>query len=273
MKSMKVAPFLSLSAALCLLGPMASLAQQYTYSPPSSGAAGYPGVAPTLPPPAYNSGYAAPSFVPQQAAPNYGFQQPAPTNSWAGEPANGMAAGASMLNYNYVDGGYRYVDPKGGALDGSHGLGATMSFALFQPFFIKGGFNWTSGTGGNTVGAAADADYSLSTISIAAGAYMPITQKLHFVGEVGLVYANMDASSTAVSYTDAGVYVRPSLRYQALDILEIQGGVTVNSTSEYDSKVLDLGAYLRVMPQLDLNLGADFGDQNRTMKAGVRLRW
>ena len=142
-----------------------------------------------------------------------------------------------------------------------------------NPFFIKAGFNWTSGTGGNTVAAAANADYDFSTISVAGGAFMPITDKLHFVGEIGLIYANLDANGLGVSYTDAGVYVRPSLRYQALDNLELQGGVTVNSTSDYDSRSIDFGAYLRVMPQLDLNLGADFGDETRTMKAGVRLRW
>lgn len=270
MKSMKVAQALSILAATCL-GHMAS-AEQFVYSPPGAGAGTYSGVAPSLPPPAPNSGYGSPSFVSQPAAPNYGYgtQQPAPANTWAGSTiGNSM----SMLSYNYIDAGYRYIDPKGNSFDGSHGLGATVSFALFQPFFVKAGLNWTSGSGGNTVKAASNANYSLSTISIAGGVYMPITQKLHFVGEVGLVYANLDATSSSLSYTEAGVYVRPSLRYQALDFLELQGGVTVSSTSNYDSKLIDLGAYLRLMPQLDFNLGADFGDESRTMRAGVRLRW
>lgn len=277
MKSMKVAQISALMALTCILGLRPAFSQpQYTYSPPSAGAGTYSGVAPSLPPPSYNSGYGAASFVPQQPVASYGIQQSAPQqqqSSWAGGSTGSSSASASMLSYNYIDAGYRYVDPKGNSFDGSHGLGATLSFALFQPFFLKATVNWASGSGGNTVGAAANADYSLATISVGGGVYMPITQRLHFVGEVGLLYANMDASSSGLSYSDGGVFIRPSLRYQALDFLEVQGGVTVNSTSEFDSKVIDLGAYLRMFPQVDFNLGADIGDQNRTLKAGVRLRW
>jgi hypothetical protein len=55
--------------------------------------------------------------------------------------------------------------------------------------------------------------------------------------------------------------------------LELQAGVTVSSTSDYDSKTFDFGGYFRVLPQLDLNVGADIGDVNRTFKTGARLRW
>lgn len=266
---MKTALLFPLVAVLCLA--QSASAQQFGGSSyPPAGAGLYTGVAPSLPPPPPDSGYGGNSLFPTTAPAN-SYQQPqsAKMNSWG---ASG-AGGASLLSYNYIDGGYRYIDPRGNALDGSHGIGVTLSMALFNPFFIKAGFNWTSGTGGNTVAAAANADYDFSTLSVAGGVFMPITEKFHFVGEVGLIYANLDANSLGLSYTDAGIYVRPSLRYQAMDNLEIQGGVTVNSTSDYDSRSLDLGAYLKVMPQLDLNLGADFGDETRTMKAGVRVRW
>ena len=267
MKPMKVAQVFSLLVVICLLGPVVASAQ-YTYSPasaPPSG--GYSGVAPSLPPPSYSSGYGS-SFAPQSS---YNSQPPAQANTWAGGPTIGSSA--TMLDYSYLEAGYRYVDPKGNALDGSHGLAVTASFTVLQKFFVKGVFNWSSGTGGNTVRSAADADYTFSTISVAGGGFLPITDKLHLVGEVGLIYANLDTSDSKVSYSDGGVYIRPGLRYQALDFLELQGGVTVNSANDYDSKIIDLAAYLRLMPQVDFNLGADFGDQNRTMKAGVRLRW
>jgi hypothetical protein len=234
----------------------------------------YTGVAPTVPPPSVSSGYGQTMYSPASA--NYSYyppqQQSAKTSVW-GSTQPGAGGSASLLSYNSIDAGYRYIDPRGNALDGSHGLGLSVSLGLFNPFFVKAGFNWTSGTGGNTVAAAANADYDFSTISLGGGVFMPITDKLHFLGEVGLIYANLDANALGLSYTDAGVYVRPALRYQAMDNLEIQGGVTVNSTSDYDSRSFDLGAYFSVMPQLDLNLGADFGDETRTMKAGVRVRW
>jgi hypothetical protein len=267
---------LSALALVCAaLGLGQAVYAQYGAPGHPGGNGPYTGIAPSVPAPSMESGYGQSLLSPASANYNY-YPQQAQTNAWSGfrqGAAGGSGGGVNLLSYNYIDGGYRYIDPRGGSLDGSHGLGATISLALFNPFFIKAGFNWTSGTGGNTAAAAAGADYDLSTISVAGGVFMPITQKLHFIGEVGLVYANLDADRLGLSYTDAGIYVRPSLRYQAMDVLELQGGVTVNSTSDYDSRILDFGAYFSVLPQLDLNLGADFGDENRTMKAGVRVRW
>ena len=90
---------------------------------------------------------------------------------------------------------------------------------------------------------------------------------------VNIVTNNFDADTAKRSYTEAGVYVRPSLRYQMVDWLELQAGVTVTSMDDYDSKVLDIGGYFRVLPQLDVNLGMDFGDEIRSLRAGGRLRW
>ncbi|HYF35791.1 MAG TPA: outer membrane beta-barrel protein, partial [Prosthecobacter sp.] len=245
------------AAACCISGAFA----QYGAPGHPGGQGPYTGVAPTVPAPSPDSYYGQSIYSPASA--NYSYypqqKQATPTNSWSGFKSSGSAT--NLLSYNYIDGGYRYIDPRGNALDGSHGLGLSVSLGLFNPFFVKAGFNWTSGTGGNTVAAATNADYDFSTISVAGGVFMPITEKLHFLGEVGLIYANLDANALGLSYTDAGIYVRPGLRYQAMPNLELQGGVTVNSTSDYDSRTIDLGAYLSVMPQLDLNLGADFGDE------------
>lgn len=241
--------------------------------PPSYGApAAYPGMSPTLPAPAMGSPYAGPTMM-EPAPMNYGYQQPAQANSWGSTVQQSMGGGTPLLNYSYIEAGYRFIDPKIEGANGSHGLGVALVMDLPTIFFLKGSFNWTSGSGDRTTRGAANANYKLSTITIGGGAYMAITQKLHFVGEIGLVYANFDADGLNKSYTDGGIYVRPSLRYQVVDWLELQAGVTVSSTSDYDSKVLDFGGYFRVMPQVDLNLGADFGDVNRTFKAGARLRW
>jgi hypothetical protein len=204
---------------------------------------------------------------------NYG-QPPAQTNSWGSTVQQSMgSSGPSILNYQYAEAFYRYVSPKESDYNGSHGLGVALVMPLPTIFFLKGTFAWGSGTGEKTAKAAANADYELSTITIGGGAYMPITQKLHFVGEVGLVYANFQADGVDKSYTDGGIYVRPSIRYQVVDWLELQAGVTVASTDDYDSKVFDVLGYFRVFPMLDLNIGADFGDVTRGFRAGARLRW
>lgn len=237
------------------------------------GNTGYTAMAPTLPPPTMNSPYAGPTMMEPTptAAPGYGFQQPVATNSWGGVQQS--MNGSNMLNYRYLEAGYRYVDPSGGELDGSHGLGVTLSIDLPAIFFVKGSFNFSSGTGTKNVKGTAEAEYDLSVITVGGGAWMAITPKFHFVGEVGLVYANLSSEGTNISYTDGGIYIRPSLRYQLVDWLELQAGVTVSSASDYDSKVIDFGAYFRVFPQMDMNIGMDLGDETRTMRAGARLRW
>jgi len=245
--------------------------------PPSAyGApAPYTGMAPTVSAPPMGSPYAGPTLAdPMAQQPmSYGYQQPASTNSWGSTVQQSMGGAAPMLNYRYIEVGYRFVDPKLEGANGSHGIGIALVMDLPTMFFLKGTFNWTSGAGEATTKSARDAEDTLSTITIGGGVYMPITQKLHFVGEVGLVYANFDAEELRKSYTDGGIYIRPGLRYQVVEWMEVQAGVTVSSASDYDSKVFDLGGYFRVMPQLDVNIGADFGDQTRTFKAGGRLRW
>ncbi|SKA92604.1 hypothetical protein SAMN02745166_01918 [Prosthecobacter debontii] len=245
------------------------------YGSPSYGnTGGYTAMSPSLPAPQMGSPYAGPTMMDPSAPPppgTYNFQQPSTQNSWGGIQQS--MAGSNMLHYRYLEAGYRYVDPQGGELDGSHGLGVTLSIDLPTIFFLKGTINWSSGTGKKNVRGATEADYDLAVITVGGGAYMAVTPKLHFVGEIGLVYANLSSSGSNISYSDAGIYVRPSLRYQLVDWLELQAGVTVSSADDYDSKVVDFGAYFRVFPQVDMNLGMDLGDETRTIRAGARMRW
>lgn len=232
----------------------------------------YTGMSPTLSAPTMGSAYAGPTMADPYAY--SGAQQPAQTNAWGSTIQQSMGApGPSILNYQYAEAFYRYVSPKESEYNGAHGLGVALVMPLPTIFFLKGSFAMTSGSGEKTAKAAANADYDLSTITVGGGAYMAITQKLHFVGELGLIYANFQADGINKSYTDGGVYIRPSLRYQVVDWLEVQAGVTVSSTDDYDSKVFDVLGYFRVFPMFDLNIGADFGDVTRGFRAGARLRW
>jgi hypothetical protein len=264
------------SAGTGLAAPMAPMAPPTppTLPPALGGPAPYAGMSPTLPAPAAGSPYAGPTMVDPNAGMGYGgYQEPAPANSWGSTMAQSMGGGTPLLNYSYVEAGYRFVDPKVEGANGSHGLGVALVMDLPTVFFLKGSFTWGSGSGERSAKTAANADYKLSTISIGGGAYMAITPKFHFVGEVGLVYANFQADGVNKSYTDGGIYIRPSMRYQVVDWMELQAGVTVTSASDYDSKIVDFSGYFRIFPQVDFNLGADFGDATRTFKTGARLRW
>lgn len=224
-------------------------------------------------PPGYADPYAtAPqpgqmsSYTPQGAS-NYSSP---PTSSGA---YGTKAAGPNMVNFNNIEAYYRYLAPKDSSLRGANTIGATLTVALFNPLYLKFGASWGSGDGGSISGAA-KSNYDFASIQAGAGFHTSlINDKLTFVAEAGLVYASLRAQNSSVSFSDGSIYVRPALRFTPLDWLEVQAGVTVSSADKYDSKMLDLTAYFRLLPMFDVGVGADFGDTTRAFRTSLRLRW
>lgn len=282
---------LSLSVALCHnvhgqgapppgYGVMGVPPPGYGAPPPSVPA--YPN---SLPPPTVSSGVKSPppyadpyasvpppgqmsSYTPQGTG---AYTAPPPTAAY-GAPIGGKT-GPSLVNFNSLEAYYRYVDPKLPGLKGASTIGATLTVALFNPLYLKFGANWGSGSGGGIAGAA-NADYDFASIQAGAGFHTAlITNRLTFVAEAGMVYASLKAKNSAVSFSDGSIYVRPALRFTPWDFVELQAGVTVSSADKYDSKMLDLSSYFRVLPMLDIGIGADFGDTTRAFRTALRLRW
>lgn len=267
--------------------------------PPGYGVMGVPppgyGAPPTgygAPPPAYPNSM-PPSYVTPEvgAPPTYtdpytSAPAPGPVSSYAPQgsgaynpPPSSAAAygrsGPSLVNFNNVEVFYRYVDPKNSNLDGAHTIGGALTVALFNPLYLKFGASWGSGPGGSgNVGGAANADYDFASIQAGAGFHTTlINERLTFVAEAGLNYTSLRAKDSSLSFSDGSIYVRPALRFTPLDWLELQAGVTVSSADKYDSKMIDLSAYFRVLPMFDVGVGADFGDATRAFRTSVRLRW
>lgn len=225
-------------------------------------------------PPAYADPYATapqPGAVSSYAPQGTGaYTAPSP-----GAANYGVKSGPDMVNFNNLEVFYRYMDPKQKDLDGAHTIGGALTVALFNPLYLKFGASWGSGPGGSgTVGGASRADYDFASIQAGAGFHTPlITNKLTFVAEAGLNYSSLRAKDSALSFSDGSIYIRPALRFTPLDFLEVQAGVTVSSADKYDSKVLDLSTYFRVLPMFDIGIGADFGDTTRALRTTLRLRW
>ena len=225
-------------------------------------------------PPMYTDPYAsAPppsggvsSYAPQGS----GVYSPPPSGNY-----NAVQTGPNLVNFNNVELIYRYVDPKNSNLDGAHTIGGALTVALFNPLYLKFGASWGSGPGGSgNLGGAAKADYDFASIQAGAGFHTSlINERLTFVAEAGLNYTSLKVKDSSLSFSDGSIYVRPALRFTPLDWLELQGGVTVSSADKYDSKVLDLSAYFRVLPMFDIGVGADFGDTTRAFRTALRLRW
>lgn len=237
------------------------------------------------PPPVYTDPYASappPGPVSSYAPQGTGNYSPPPVSP-GGYAGNGgynnygeaVKTGPDIVNFDSMEVFYRYVSPKEADLDGAHTIGGALTVALFNPLYLKVGASWGSGSGGaGNIAGAANADYDFASISAGAGFHTTlIHNRLTFVAEAGMTYASLKAKDSSLSFSDGSIYVRPALRFTPFDWLEVQGGVTVSSADKYDSKVLDLSAYFRVLPMLDLGIGADFGDATRAFRTAVRLRW
>jgi len=221
-------------------------------------------------PPAYADPYAtAPppgqvsSYTPQGVS-NYS----SPPAAYGTQPT-----GPNMVNFNNLEAYYRYVAPKANNLSGANTIGGTLTVALFNPLYLKFGASWGSGGGGSVTGAT-KGNYDFASIQAGVGFHTAlINEKLTFVAEAGLSYATLRAQDTTVSFSDGSIYVRPALRFTPLNWLELQAGVTVSSADKYDSKMVDLTSYFRLLPMFDVGVGGDFGNTTRAFRTSLRLRW
>ena len=251
-----------------------------TTPPPPSTVPAYPN---SLPPPSVTPGVTPPSpyadpyasapppgtvssYAPQGAS---GYNTPPP-----GTGSYGIAPGPTIINYDNVEVFYRYVKPDNSSLDGAHTIGGALTIALFNPLYLKFGASWGSGENTGTAAGAASADYDFATVQAGAGFHTTlINERLTFVTEVGMMYSNIKADNTNLGFSEGAVYVRPGLRFTPLDWLELQAGVLVSSADQYDSKVLDVTSYFRVLPMFDIGIGGDFGDVTTAFRTTFRFRW
>jgi hypothetical protein len=256
--------------------------------PPGYGAAApsAPAYPNSLPPPSVTPGVTPP---PGYSDPYAGAPQPGAVSSYAPQGAGGynntptMGAGAystqpqgpSIINFKNIEAFYRYLAPKQSQLSGANTIGAMLTVSLMNPFYLKFGASWGSAPGSSsTFNNAAKVSYNFASVQAGAGFHTAlINEKLIFVAEAGLIYANLKSNNTSVSFSDGSIYIRPALRYKPLDWLELQAGVTVSSADKYDSKTLDFTSYFRLLPMFDVGVGADFGNISRAFRTSLRLRW
>lgn len=253
MRSLLTSLFVALTVA-------SALGQSYTpqggYMPQGYGAAAAA--------PAAGAGL-SPTATPYYSSdPGYGAGGYVPTNYGAVAP--GVAS--SLLTYGLLEGYYQYTTFEDTLLDASHGLGLSLTAELFQPFFIRGAFGWSGGNGKGVPDG-----YNFSTAQIGGGGYFAVTDRFHIVGEVGGLYASLTANKSALSFSDGALYFRPAVRFAATESLELQAAIMATSADDYNTRVYDIGAYYRLFTQMDVGLGAGFGDAQTGYRAGVRFRW
>lgn len=232
----------------------------------------------TPPAPNYQDPYGAPPpnlySVPPQASYTYGSPAPGAAGNYNGQAEMTQRRPAPpIVNYDSIEFNYRYMQPKNKGLDGANTIGGTLMVELMPPLFLRFGAHWGSGNGQGTAGAT-NTNYDFASVQASIGFHTQlISPKLQFTGEAGLIYASLKATNTSLGFSDGAIFVRPALRFTPVEFIELQAGVTVSSADKYDSKVLDMSSYFRVMPMFDVGVGFDYGDTTRGFRGNLRVRW
>ncbi|MDB6139831.1 MAG: hypothetical protein JWO94_2903 [Verrucomicrobiaceae bacterium] len=257
---------------LCAAG---SASAQYGYSlqgppPAGTGVGGAPQYSPGAPPPGPSYAPAGQTFDPNMGMGTTNYGGPSYTGQQNNYPGPAMAApGSSMLTYGQLEVDYLRTTHDNKKLAASDGVAISLMTELMHPFYLHFGADFSSGSD-KTLSAK---NYNFTTITLGGGGHFGITDRLHVTGEIGFLYANLDASKSSLSFSDGAIYLMPGLRFAATDSLELDGHITATSADKYDSFVFDLGGYYKIFAQMDLGLNVGFGDQSTTYKAGVRFRW
>ncbi|MCE9517990.1 MAG: porin family protein [Verrucomicrobia bacterium] len=209
-------------------------------------------------------------------AQNYQYQYPSDPYSSTPKPQSNYQAPSSysgggnyskLLSYGSLEARYNYYDFDADNLDNSSGFAVGLRAPLFKPLFLTFGLNWMDGTNQK------HQSFNLTTLLGGVGAYIPLGQRFHLFGEVGMRFDISDGELSSINPDSFAVYMRPGLRFAATEKWELAASVLFSTTDNLDQNVVEINSYYALLSVLDLGLGVDFASEVNTYQAGVRLRW
>lgn len=180
----------------------------------------------------------------------------------------------NLISYDNVSLFYQYrsADFLGFDVDG-HGAGLGLEISPVDHLYFALGGSWTD------IDFGVDLDYWQGNAGI--GGYIPITNNIHFVTEVGANYANLSlADFDEISTDDWGVYVTPHFRAK-WGFFETHVGVSYTSNELVLSEWSAFAKLLfEVSPDLDLFVAGTYGfeeadgfDDVFGAQAGIRFKF
>jgi|GEM_PF-7032713 len=206
-----------------------------------------------------------PAPQPQQ---NYNYSTYPSNKDYSGGGGDYGDTTSPMLSYGYLSGQYAYNDFKGdNKLEGESGFGIDLGLELMKPLFLHFGLDRITGEGPNAQ------KLEVTTVTGAAGLYLPFASRFHAFAEVGVRYDFVDGDYDVVYTDDFSVFVRPGIRVAVTDRFELAGAVLFNNTDNFNEFVIEVDAYFAVLDWLDLNVGVDFSEDINSYQLGGRWRW
>ena len=175
-----------------------------------------------------------------------------PLEDSAGAQGLNEAQSGSVLAEMRVATHWRYDNPAGSSLRGATG------------------FDWSRGT---NAAAPPSQDYNLRHFRVGLGIGWAVGTQSRLEASTGVSYAQLDTSRPADGFDEAALYFRLGMTTQVTSRLGLGAGGRITTHDRYQFLSVDLEANYQLLRQFDVSLGTEYGDFNRSFRAGARLRW
>jgi hypothetical protein len=204
------------------------------------------------------------------AAASYAGTAPAPGPKQPVEPI----IEAPVISYSNFSLAYSFMTADIVGLDAdAHGIAAGVEFSPIEHLYLAARGSWHD-VDVDAFGIV-DLDFDYWTANLGIGGYLPITNNIHFVTEVGASYANLELNGVpgTLETDEWGVYVMPHFRAKWGNF-ETHVGVIYNSNELAISEWTGFAKLLfEVAPQVDLFVGATVGFDSDDDDAGFEDVW
>lgn len=216
-------------------------------------------------------------------------------------PASALAA--ENISYNYVEVDYivqdidMYEDDEAfddviEDVDDGDGFGIEASFAFTRNLFVFGNYSQTQAdfTFIDDNGAFIPEDTDVKTLQLGLGYFAPINTNMDFVARAAYMDTDLDEFSAGATDDDVaddnvtlgdaiddlnedtsdGYFVDAGVRAQAMEWLELGGGVRYTDLDSGDDVSVFGNAMFEINQNMGVNLTASFGDNLSSYGLGFR---
>ena len=179
----------------------------------------------------------------------------------------GLCPVMAEFKYSFVDLDYTYTHYDAEDVKGGNGVRVGLSISPMEYFFIKAGLG----------ASKADSDFrdwdvQATRFNLGIGGYLDPVSWCNLVGEVGIIYDDVDTEFESIENSELGVYAKPGVQFATLGILELKANIYF-STIDNEEFGVGLGAGVNVLEYLQIKAGVDFAGEENIFSAGLRAQW
>lgn len=174
-----------------------------------------------------------------------------------------VSSASAAITYTNFSAGYIFSDLDVPGADNGNGIGIGLEVSPFEHVYLTGGASWSLTS--SDIG-----DLDSFTGHAGVGGYYAITDSFHIAGDLGIAFSDVEASG--LDGSDSAFYVRPHVRAQLTEIIELHVGAQYANFNTTDGEWSAFGnLYISVFGNAQLMAGVGVSDDATTATAGVRI--